>query len=238
MSDLHLEMYDLDISLESADVLILAGDITTKANIEWINKQAQIFNHVIYINGNHEFYHGHLDVTLEITANRLASNVHYLDNSSVDIDGVRFHGTTMWTDINKGDPMTRIRVADTLNDFRLITFGDGTCFDLGEWVRRHHESRRYLRNYVRPGDVVITHHCPHKNSCHPKYGDAQVNHLFYCDMKEIFDLQPSFWIHGHTHDSFDYVIDGTTRVLCNPRGYGGENRAFDINASFVIDYPK
>jgi hypothetical protein len=26
------------------------------------------------------------------------------------------------------------------------------------------------------------------------------------------------WCHGHTHASCDYVI-GTTRVLCNPRGY-------------------
>ncbi len=25
-------------------------------------------------------------------------------------------------------------------------------------------------------------------------------------------------IHGHTHDSFDYVLRGT-RVVCNPRGY-------------------
>ena len=28
----------------------------------------------------------------------------------------------------------------------------------------------------------------------------------------------ALWIHGHTHDSFDYVLNGT-RVVCNPRGY-------------------
>ena len=40
------------------------------------------------------------------------------------------------------------------------------------------------------------------------------------------------WIHGHTHDSFDYVVNGT-RVLCNPRGYAkngaNENPLFDAN---------
>jgi predicted phosphodiesterase len=38
------------------------------------------------------------------------------------------------------------------------------------------------------------------------------------------------WIHGHTHDSFDYSRNGT-RVVCNPRGYvtrrGAENNEFD-----------
>ena len=29
------------------------------------------------------------------------------------------------------------------------------------------------------------------------------------------------WIHGHTHDSFDYVVNGT-RVVCNPRGIRAE----------------
>ena len=40
----------------------------------------------------------------------------------------------------------------------------------------------------------------------------------------------ALWVHGHTHDSFDYEVAGT-RVLCNPRGYArdgvNENAAFD-----------
>jgi len=26
------------------------------------------------------------------------------------------------------------------------------------------------------------------------------------------------WTHGHTHEDFDYML-GSTRVVCNPRGY-------------------
>ena len=37
----------------------------------------------------------------------------------------------------------------------------------------------------------------------------------------IIEMQPRLWVHGHTHEIFDYYI-GTTRVLCNPRGYPHE----------------
>jgi hypothetical protein len=37
----------------------------------------------------------------------------------------------------------------------------------------------------------------------------------------------SLWTHGHTHESFDYVVNGT-RVVCNPRGYA----PMELNAAF------
>jgi hypothetical protein len=46
------------------------------------------------------------------------------------------------------------------------------------------------------------------------------------------------WIHGHTHDSFDYFLNGT-RVVCKPRGYVkdgvNENPLFDANFLVKID---
>ena len=30
--------------------------------------------------------------------------------------------------------------------------------------------------------------------------------------------QIKLWTHGHTHEDFDYMI-GSTRIVCNPRGY-------------------
>ena len=51
------------------------------------------------------------------------------------------------------------------------------------------------------------------------------------------------WIHGHTHDSFDYRVqyaDRSVRVVCNPRGYPlsrltdvYENHAF--NQKLLVD---
>ena len=77
--------------------------------------------------------------------------------------------------------------------------------------------------------VVVTHHCPSWNSVTPKY---QSNLLSACFASRLEDLlgKSELWIHGHTHESFDYDINGT-RVVCNPRGYvlrgAIENSSFD-----------
>jgi hypothetical protein len=79
--------------------------------------------------------------------------------------------------------------------------------------------------------VVITHHAPSRASIHPRFEGSLVNACFVSDADYLLDGgRAQLWIHGHTHDSFDYVVKGT-RVVCNPRGYarGGvnENAAFD-----------
>jgi hypothetical protein len=56
-----------------------------------------------------------------------------------------------------------------------------------------------------------------------------VNLCFVSDAESLL-AGVDLWVHGHTHDSFDYRV-GTTRVLCNPRGYARdgmvENPRFD-----------
>jgi hypothetical protein len=54
-----------------------------------------------------------------------------------------------------------------------------------------------------------------------------MNGCYYSDLVEFIMDRPEIvlWTHGHTHEDFDYMI-GTTRVICNPRGYVGyEERA-------------
>jgi hypothetical protein len=86
--------------------------------------------------------------------------------------------------------------------------------------------------------VVITHHAPSKRSIHPRFADSLLNACFVSDAERLVDgSRASLWIHGHTHDSFDYVLNGT-RVVCNPRGYAkngmNENRSFDPNLAIEI----
>lgn len=239
MSDLHLEFGPLKDGPNSADVLILAGDISVSTNIDWINQQSDRFEHVIYINGNHEFYGGHLTNTIEETAEKLNDNVHYLNNESIVIDGVSFHGTTLWTDINKGDPNIMYRVNGMLNDFNYIFFDDETGlkkFNFNKWIDLNNEATDFLQSVVKEGDVVVSHHAPSLLSAHPRYKNDPLNFLYMSDMSKFMDeTKPAYWIHGHTHASFDYGIYDT-RVLCNPRGYFDyqENGSFDINASFTV----
>ena len=87
--------------------------------------------------------------------------------------------------------------------------------------------------------VVITHHAPSRRSIHPRFADSLLNACFVSDAERLLDgSRARLWIHGHTHDSFDYALNGT-RVVCNPRGYVkngvNENPRFDPNLVIEVD---
>jgi hypothetical protein len=87
--------------------------------------------------------------------------------------------------------------------------------------------------------VVITHHAPSRKSIHPRFEGSLLNACFVSDAERLLGAaRIRLWVHGHTHDTFDYLVKGT-RVVCNPRGYakGGvnENLRFDPNLTIDID---
>jgi hypothetical protein len=62
-----------------------------------------------------------------------------------------------------------------------------------------------------------------------------MNGGYSSDLSEFIMDHPQIklWTHGHTHEEFDYMI-GSTRIVCNPRGYDGhENRADEFKLKFV-----
>jgi hypothetical protein len=77
--------------------------------------------------------------------------------------------------------------------------------------------------------VVVGHHAPSKASTHPRYKKEVVTNGAYSTNLDNFILdrrQIKLWTHGHTHEEFDYMI-GTCRVVCNPRGYDGQEEQAD-----------
>jgi hypothetical protein len=84
--------------------------------------------------------------------------------------------------------------------------------------------------------VVVGHHAPSKASTHPRYkNEYHMNGAYSTNLDDfILDRrQIKLWTHGHTHEPFDYMI-GTTRVVCNPRGYDGyEDMADKFNLKYV-----
>jgi hypothetical protein len=69
----------------------------------------------------------------------------------------------------------------------------------------------------------VTHHGPHRNSVHPRYAGDLLNAAFVSNLTPLVE-QADLWIHGHVHDSFDYIV-GRCRVVANPRGYA-RNRLY------------
>jgi Icc-related predicted phosphoesterase len=213
-----------------ADVLVIAGDCgtTTLTREGEYNFEALLdmlcasFAHVVYTTGNHEYY-GTKNVSLihEVLAKFSEDhpNFHWLHRSTVEIDGQRFVGCTLWF---KDDPMS-MGVRGQLMDFSYIP-------GFNPWVFQENEKNvKFLRSTVRQGDVVITHHLPTFLSVTPDFKGSPLNAFYVCDMsKEIFRLRPSLWVHGHSHHSQDYLL-GNTRIVANPFGYRyqGENPQFD-----------
>jgi predicted phosphodiesterase len=253
MSDLHLE-FDPNIIInndQNCDVLILAGDICvgsyfkkTEAspyyNIaqkthEFFTNVCQSFENVIYIFGNHEHYRGYIDETKNLIKEELNfPNLHILENEYIDIGDTRFIGSTLWTDMHGGDPLTMEMLRQGMNDFRLIEIKSKTRKYRPADARENHvSSKQYIFNEVQNHDkcVVVSHHSPSRHSIHPRYrNDYHMNGGYHSNLDEIIMDHPSIklWIHGHTHDSFDYKINDT-RIMCNPRGYNNENMHFDRN---------
>jgi Calcineurin-like phosphoesterase superfamily domain len=65
-------------------------------------------------------------------------------------------------------------------------------------------------------------------------GNDPLNPSSASDLGNLMGPCVSLWIHGHRHESFDYVVN-STRVVCNPRGYAPMelNEAFD--PVFTVD---
>jgi len=187
------------------------------------------FPHVIYIAGNHEFYNGKFYAGLDYLRAECAkySNVYFLEDETKVIDNVVFVGATLWTDMNRGDPVTQMVAKDSMNDFRVIR-NDKKGFSKlhpSDVINRHIKSKQYfqhvLDNHKDDVCVVVGHHSPSYQSVHPMYAsDLHLNGAYHSDLSELILDRPQIklWTHGHTHHAFDYQI-GDTRIVCNPRGY-------------------
>jgi len=282
-SDIHLEFGEwVPVNPENADVLILSGDICVAKdlgerdsyNIMGEHTRSNMFHRffeacctqykdVIYIMGNHEHYNGDFAESYNTLKTKLAylPRLHILEKEIVKIDDITFIGGTLWTDMNKEDPITLHAMKRMMNDFRCV---DNSKRDAARWVPTYKmnedgsifkdengfpeqvgEKRQKYTPLFSPEDaveehkgmlgyiktivaekgndkfVVVGHHAPSKQSTKPRYKDDTVmNGGYSSDLSEFILDRPQIkaWTHGHTHDLFDYMI-GSTRVVCNPRGY-------------------
>lgn len=187
------------------------------------------FPHVIYVAGNHEFYNGKFHAGLDYLRVECAKypNVYFLEDDTKIIDDVVFVGGTLWTDMNKGDPVTQFHVKDMMNDFRVIRNDRREYARLRpqDVIERHLKTKQYIehvvKNHADQQCVVVGHHGPSFLSVHPRYQNENLmNGAYHSDLSEFILDRPQIklWTHGHTHHTFDYVI-GETRIVCNPRGY-------------------
>lgn len=106
-------------------------------------------------------------------------------------------------------------------------------------VLRHRQSLAWLKNSLEQTQndntftktVVVTHHYPSKQSTAAKWVSDPLTAAFGSKLSLELLIQANLWIHGHTHDSFDYRLGDSkksVRVVCNPRGYPMGRRRDDF----------
>lgn len=274
VSDLHLEFSDIEIPNNGCDVLILSGDIMIAQDMHdhsapdpyspggqaafgrrveaamrfrnFLKRVSDAFPHVVYVAGNHEFYHGKFYASIEHLAEECAKfpNVYFLERGYKKIDDVAFIGGTLWTDCNKYDPLTMHALRDMMNDFRIIRhdYAGYRTLKPSDIAERHKLTLGYFKHVLdehrEDKCVIVGHHSPSHQSIHPQYAhDTLMNGGYHSDLSQFILDHPQIvlWTHGHTHHRFDYKI-GDTRIVCNPRGYEGweGDTGWDINEIIEI----
>jgi Icc-related predicted phosphoesterase len=243
VSDLHIDVGGY-CELPGGEVLILAGDICEARNLtkefhstktlyptgepnrefpcsEFFRVECAKYEKVFMVMGNHEHYGGKLYKTYDELLKILPANVTLLEDQVEEYRGVMFMGSTLWTDLNGGDPITAMHLKMGMNDFKTKQYFK-TILEL---------------NRDKPF-VVITHHSPSFQSVNEKYRyDTTMNGGYSSNMDQFILDHPNIytWVHGHMHDPVSYYI-GETRVVSNPRGYVGyeDTSQFDPGFTFTV----
>lgn len=247
ISDIHLEC--ASYTLESTDkdlqtVMVLVGDIAiAKSNnyMEFLIKASKQFMNVVVVAGNHEYWGSNIIRTPQRIREGIKTlnltNVHYLENNSVVIDGVAFVGGTGWT--SNTNPLTMIDTQLVLNDYKKIRYStiEDPCsrsLIVADTNNLHNRFVEFIKNEVPKQQelgnrvIVVSHHAPTYQSIHPKFASSKINNAYYTNLEWLMiDLQIQNWMHGHVHNLVDTMID-CCRVTCVPRGYATmENTGFD-----------
>lgn len=262
VSDIHAEFsngnFDFPVMDDEANtVLLLAGDLGVaerSVSYVWLlDEFCKRFRAVMFIPGNHEHYKSSLHRTVEkmrrsllTELNALPGNLYFDDMYAVTIDNVRFICATLWTNMNDNDPACMMGAQGMINDYRMIRNGPidepyKSKLRVVDTIYEFNRQRDFIFEELTKADaegltsVVMTHHAPSFQSIAPHY----VNNLSGAYASELYpqygdQVMPVVHVHGHVHDSFDYMLD-RTRILCNPRGYWRDNLNPNFNPELVVE---
>lgn len=242
LSDIHIEFEEFNIEETDSDVVVLAGDVHVKdKGVKWALEKIKS-KPVIYVLGNHEFYGKaypkHIGSVRELCK---GTNIHLLENESVEIEGINFLGCTLWTDFEiYGDPrLAGARCQEVITDYKKIKLSPKysrlRSIDVSSI---HRKSLRWLKEELNSlkgsKNVVVTHHAPSEKSVPPEYVGNILTSAYASSLEDVMlEYAPCLWLHGHLHNSSSYEVGGC-RVVCNPKGYPDElNQEF--NAGLVVN---
>lgn len=247
LSDLHTEGWAFKYNRLNEDVLVLAGDIGVGPRVvDFIKSTFPADLPIVFVAGNHEYYKQNFEDTKRLfTESFEGTNVKFLNNDSRIINGVRFLGGTMFSDFGLYGEVYRYAAESdserSIMDFHIVYTKEDNAF----WSIKDHKAEfakfdKYMKFMLKEPfegkTVVVSHFLPSINSISDRFKGSNLNPYFASNCEHLMGFS-DLWLHGHTHDSFDYEIAGT-RVVCNPKGYGAENSQWAklyFNPNLIIE---
>lgn len=231
ISDLHFEFepnyrwLGRNIIRPTAPILVIAGDVAAgninNHTIEMFLKYcSENWEHVIVLMGNHEFYNSAepMNVVFPSYEHKLFENVTVVNNRTLEIDGVPFICSTLWSYIH---PQNEAACIEQIRDFHLIESSPNrrlTPFAVNEF---HNICLEFLKIEVAKYEhcVVLTHHAPSYKCNHPNYLNDPTNDSFSNNLDNWIADSPQIklWMYGHTHHPMDFYI-ADTRIVNNGMG--------------------
>ena len=267
MSDLHLETHPAyrPRPAPGAELLVLAGDIGSYQRgssltdedfgLARVSPRAGWPVPVLYVPGNHEYDNLDFDETharLRATCERLG--ITWLEREQVVLQGVRFLGTTLWSDFDAlalapgqappalGDLLKARHKAYRAANYYLTKAAAqrrGQPMLAEGWREQALECQAWLAQALaRPFDgptVVVTHFAPSLRSADPRYG-LTPGTAGFCNSLEPLLAKAQLWVHGHLHCQHDYVEQGC-RVVANTLGYAAKGEQDGFREDFVLEVP-
>ncbi|CAH1041814.1 metallophosphoesterase [Halomonas sp. TD01] len=247
LSDLHLEFFDGNRELPEveADLIILAGDIHQRTEgLAWARQRFPEMP-ILYVPGNHEFYGTCMPLLREelaIEAERLG--IELMDNRAVTLNGVRFYGTTLWTDFAlyaddpTKDPVETVSKAlRVMPDFKIVQTSPGVTFSPLASQQLHAEALAWLESELalpfEGPKVVVSHHAPLRDCIPGQYQGDVLSPAFASHLPHLMGKM-DLWVHGHVHEPVDTLCNGT-RIIANPGGYPYEFSPALFEPSLVVE---
>jgi predicted phosphodiesterase len=257
ISDLHLEASNMSLNNPGWDYLCIVGDLSSEHDLimHFFSYVAPTDIPIIYVLGNHEYEGKRLDSNVAKLKEMLRpfENVHLLDNESIIIDGIKFIGSTLWSNFElkglnekkKSMDFAKYHVVDFSAIFMKNEKEQYVVLTPEKMEKMNQQSCDFIEFELRKvpfegPKVVLTHFAPHANSVAPKY-KMQDNAYWVNNLEHLMGFS-DYWFHGHTHNSFNYEVEGT-KVVCNPRGFSrlcniAQNNNFDPELYVDVDVPE
>jgi DNA repair exonuclease SbcCD nuclease subunit len=262
VSDVHLEIARGNLVIPECDLLILAGDIInarnslhkknyaqklTKRYAKFFENCQESAKNTVIIAGNHEHYGSVLSQTSEHLNDILSvyHSIHFLNNQCITIDDLDIFGCTLWTDMKQCDPLVMQSIYNGMNDYHCIykTPPEYVLTNIfpEDILKENKYSKQKINEFLSKkrtnNTIIVSHHAPTWACIDHEHSIDMLSYAYAnTDLDDMIldEDGPDYWIHGHTHQTLDFMHGEKTRIICNARGYHGyESRANTVEVKLI-----